>query len=172
MGRLVVIAFVAMALQAPAASAAAPGQYGPPEWLPLHTSSDGKPYDIGCVKTNCTISGAPYHSYWAIDFLDHANQPDAPVFAAGKGQVVDVVSSHSACGPTGTPANYVYIDHGGGIYSFYVHVRTVAVTVGQWVDERTQIGSIGAVGYTFPCPAYHLHYAVYGAGGNALEPAR
>jgi hypothetical protein len=162
-------AIAAASALAAVAAAAGPGQYGPPEWLPLHSSSDGAPYDIGCVRTNCTISGAPYHDYWAIDFLDHANRPGAPVFAAGKGQVTDVVSAFSACGPTGTPANYVYISHGNGVSSFYVHLSTISVARGEWVDERTQIGTVGAVGYTFPCPAYHLHYAVYGLG-SAVEP--
>lgn len=168
---LAVIAVVAVApAHAPSASlAAGPGQYGPPEWLPLRVSSDGKPYDVGCVKTNCTISGAPYHDYWAIDLLDHAGQPGAPVFAAGKGQVVGVIGSLTACGPSGTPANYVYIDHGNGVFSYYVHMTTVTVSTGQWVDENTQIGTVGAVGYTFPCPAYHLHYAVY-ASSVAIDP--
>jgi hypothetical protein len=164
---LVVIA----AALAPAASlAAGPGQYGPPEWLPLRVSSDGQPYDVGCVKMNCTIDGAPYHNYWAIDFIDHADQPGAPVFAAGRGQVMDVVGSFTACGPSNTPANFVYIDHGNAVHTIYVHMSTVSVVQGQWVDENTQIGTIGAVGYTFPCPAYHLHYAVYGRTSASIDP--
>jgi hypothetical protein len=145
---------------ASAASAAGPGQYSPPEWLPVRVSSDGAPYQIGCVRTNCTISGAPYHNYWAIDINDHGQNPGAPVFAAGAGQVVDVQSSYSECGPVGTPANYVVIDHGGGSTSQYFHLGTISVTQGQWVDPSTQIGTVGAVGYTFPCPFYHLHFQV------------
>jgi hypothetical protein len=138
--------------------------------LPLRVSSDAQPYDIGCVKTNCTISDAPYHNYWAIDFIDHADQPGAPVFAAGRGQVMDVVGSLTACGPSNTPANYVYLDHGNAVHTIYVHMSTVSVVTGQWVDENTQIGTIGAVGYTFPCPAYHLHYAVYGRTSASIDP--
>jgi len=54
------LAIVSVLLLASSASAAGPGQYSPPEWLPVRVSSDGVPYQIGCVRTNCTISGAPY----------------------------------------------------------------------------------------------------------------
>jgi hypothetical protein len=154
------LAIVSVLLLASSASAAGPGQYSPPEWLPVRVSSDGVPYQIGCVRTNCTISGAPYHNYWAIDINDHGQKPGAPVFAAGAGQVVAVQSSYSACGPVGTPANYVVIDHGGGVTSQYFHLGTILVTQGQWVDPSTQLGTVGAVGYTFPCPFYHLHFQV------------
>ena len=159
---------VSAALVPSFALAAVPGQYGPPEWLPLRVSSDGPPYTVGCVKTNCTISGSPYHDFWAIDLLDHANQPGAPVFAAGKGRVTGAVGSLTACGPNPTPANVVYIDHGNGVFSDYVHMTTVTVVPGQWVDQNTQIGAIGAVGYTFPCPTYHLHFEVttFGVRGD------
>jgi hypothetical protein len=83
---------------------------------------------------------------------------------------VDLVDTLTACGPSGTQANFVYIDHGNGLHSFYVHMNTVTVVKGQWVDENTQIGTIGAVGYTFPCPAYHLHYAVYGTTSASIDP--
>ena len=82
-------------------------------------------------------------------------------------QLVD--ASHSACGPVGTPANFVVVNHGGGSRSAYVHMATVTVKIGDWVDASTQIGTVGAVGYTFPCPAYHLHFQVLGDQGG-LEP--
>ena len=152
------------------ALAAGPGLYGPPEWLPLHASSDGAPYVVGCVRTNCTISGAPYHNYWAIDLIDHGQRPGAPVFAAGEGQVIAVQGAYSSCGGSlETPANYVVIDHGGRVVSEYVHLTTVSVSPSQWVDPNTQIGTIGAVGYTFPCPYYHLHYQVF-ANGSSIDP--
>jgi hypothetical protein len=128
--------------------------------LPLRHSLDGQPLTVGCVRTNCTISGGPYHNYWAIDIADHGQQPGAPIFAAGRGQVALVDASHSACGPIGTPANIVIVDHGDGIATQYVHLATIAVSRGDWVDQNTQLGTLGAVGYTFPCPWYHLHFAV------------
>ncbi len=157
----------ALGLAAPA-HAAGPGIYGPPAWLPVRSSSDGVPFVVGCVRTNCTVSGAPYHDYWALDLADHAQEPGAPVFAAGEGQVYAVDASHTACGPSGTPANYVVVDHGGGLFSRYVHLSTILVSVGQWVDQETELGTVGAVGYTFPCPWYHLHFDVYQASGGAI----
>lgn len=162
-------AVAAALVLASGASAAGPGQYSPPSWLPLHHSSSGGVFVVGCVMSNCTISGAPYHNYWAIDLADDAQHPGAPVYAAGSGQVTGVVASNTTCGPSGTPTNYVQIFHGNGLYSLYVHLSTVAVTVGQWVDPTTQIGTVGAVGFTFPCPWYHLHFEV-SQNGQRIPP--
>ena len=151
--------------------AAGTGQYLPPEWLPLRVSSDGNPIVVGCVRTNCSFFGGPYHNYWAIDFIDDANQPGAPVFAAGKGQVWSVMGSLQGCGPSGTPANYVTVYHNNGVFSSYLHMSTVSVAKDQWVDENTEIGKVGAVGFTFPCPYYHLHYEVTSSGA-ATSPDR
>jgi Ca2+-binding RTX toxin-like protein len=148
------------------ASPAVSAQYSPPSWLPLRSSSDGEPFRVGCVKNNCP---GPYHGYWAIDLLDQGHQPGAPVFAAGAGKVVSAVGSNSACGGEGTPSNYVRIDHGNGIVSRYVHLATVFVSAGDLVDENTQLGTVGSVGYTDPCPTYHLHFEVI-IGGARVDP--
>jgi hypothetical protein len=164
------IALLAAVLVPAAARAAGPGQYGPPEWLPLRFSAFDGDFTVGCVFSNCTVSGAPYHNYWAIDILDGSGRPGAPVYAAGAGRVISVDASHTACGPQGTPANFVNVDHGNGTYSRYVHMATIQVAVGQWVDENTKIGTVGAVGYTFPCPLYHLHFEVVSFTTGRLEP--
>jgi hypothetical protein len=146
-----------------------PGEYGPPQWLPLRASVDGQPLVLGCVRTNCIVGGAPYHNYWALDIADHGQQPGAPIFAAGKGRVVLADGSYTACGGPQTPWNFVLVDHGDGVGSGYGHLATVTVSVGQWVDPDTQLGTLGAVGFTFPCPWYHLHYWVT-RGGVQVEP--
>jgi len=137
------------------AVAAGPGQYGNPEWLPLRHSASGGAFKVSCVLNNCSGN---YHGYWALDLSDPSAQPGAPVFAAGAGQVTTAIGSYHSCGGSGTPANVVTVNHGGGVVSRYLHLNTVVASVGQWVDESTQIGTVGSVGYTDPCPAYHLHY--------------
>ena len=142
---------------------AGPGQYGPPEWLPLRN-----PADIGCVRTNCTFSGEPYHGDWAIDFLDPANQPGDPIYAAGAGQAF-VNQTGTQCGGPGTPGNSVRIDHGNGKISLYAHLTTILITNNQWVDQNTQIGTMGTTGQVSPCPAHHLHYHVQ-VSGTRVDP--
>src|SRR5262245_4259804 len=129
-------------------------QYSPPEWLPLRS-----PATVGCVNTNCTIDGAPYHNYWAIDLLDPNNQPGAPIYAAGAGQLHIISAGGTACGTSlSTPVNAVSVNHGNGVTSVYYHLDSILGTEGQWVDTATQIGTVGHGGYTFPCPpgANHL----------------
>jgi Fibronectin type III domain len=48
-------------------------------------------------------------------------------------------------------------------------MTTISVEIGQWVDQSTQIGTVGAVGFTFPCPYYHLHYEVDQVGTGPIE---
>jgi hypothetical protein len=56
------LAFLLLGGSPSVVSAAGTGQYGPPEWLPLRSSSDGQPYNVGCVKTNCLgPNSRPYH---------------------------------------------------------------------------------------------------------------
>jgi hypothetical protein len=129
--------------------AAAAGAQSPPIWLPFRA-----PMKVGCVKSNCA---GPYHGYWAIDFETITNQPGQPVYAAGAGQV-HVISRGTGCGPSGTAANALSIDHGGGVQSIYFHLHDFAVADGAWVTPNTVIGHVGSTGYTVPCPDYHLHY--------------
>ncbi len=158
-------------------SAAGPDTYGAPVWLPIRVSSNGASFIVGAVKTNGTLGKKPYHGYWAIDFLDAANQPGAPVYAAGAGKVVGVSTGHTECSATDkkAPTNYVWISHdkgdkgGKGLVSRYLHLTTVSVGLGDWVDEGTQIGTIGSVGFTTPCPTNHLHFEVR-ENGRLVDP--
>ncbi|MFP5317677.1 MAG: FG-GAP-like repeat-containing protein [Acidimicrobiia bacterium] len=130
---------------------AGPGQYGPPEWLPLRN-----PAYVGCVRTNCA---GPYHGEWAIDFIDPESTPGDPIYAAGAGQV-RINETGSGCGPS-APGNTLQIDHGGGVLSLYGHLHTVLVANGQWVDQNTQLGTMGTTGRVDPCGSEHLHYAKF-----------
>lgn len=143
-----------------------PGGYGPPTWFPLRRAANSGPFKVSCVFSNCP---GPYHGYWAIDFSDPSGQPGAPVYAAGPGRVITAVGSNSRCGGPGTPSNFVAVDHGAGVVTRYLHLSTVTVGQGQWVNQGVQVGAIGSVGYTDPCPAYHLHFEVI-RGGQTQDP--
>ena len=64
--------------------------------------------------------------------------------------------------------NYVIVDHGGGQYAWYFHLRknSVAFTVGQTVKQGDQVGFAASSGNSF---GPHLHFEVQ-QNGVAVEP--
>jgi len=73
-----------------------------------------------------------------------------PIYAANRGRVVlakDLFFS----------GNAVYIDHGQGIFTTYLHLSKIDVAVGDMVERGQQLGLAGATGrVTGP----HLHWGV------------
>jgi hypothetical protein len=150
-----------------------PTLFREPSWLPFRGS-----YLIGCVRTNCGGGG---HGDWAIDIPMAVNDP---VYSTASGQVElavanqggncnqNVVDDLEDC-PEGSEGNAVLIDHGGGVYSFYGHLRTVMVHNGEMVSEGTVIGGAGNSGWTDPS-FVHLHYEEWQGllweGGERTEP--
>jgi peptidoglycan hydrolase-like protein with peptidoglycan-binding domain len=53
--------------------------------------------------------------------------------------------------------NFVAVNHGGGIRTFYAHLSRVSVRVGQLVGEGSQLGLVGATG---DATGPHLHFEV------------
>lgn len=94
-----------------------------------------------------------------------------PIFAALDGRVVD---SHDGEPDMNTvwqdvPANYVVLDHGGGYYALYWHMKrgSVAVQRNQTVTSGTQIGLTGSSGFS---TGPHLHFESW-KDGQWFEPA-
>ena len=73
-----------------------------------------------------------------------------PIYAANRGRIVlakDLFYS----------GNAVFIDHGLGLYTTYLHLSNVNVAVGDWVERGQLLGLAGATGrVTGP----HLHWGV------------
>jgi murein DD-endopeptidase MepM/ murein hydrolase activator NlpD len=81
---------------------------------------------------------------------DFAGAVGEPVLAPADG-VVALVGSFYLGG------NVIYIDHGGGLSSAYLHLSATAVKQGDSVKAGQRIGSVGATGrVTGP----HLHWIV------------
>jgi murein DD-endopeptidase MepM/ murein hydrolase activator NlpD len=62
--------------------------------------------------------------------------------------------------------NFVIIDHGGGIATAYGHNTSLAVTVGQHVEQGSVIAYSGSTGHS---TGPHVHFEVR-VNGNAVDP--
>jgi hypothetical protein len=102
----------------------------------------------------------------------------APVYATGGGRVVALSDglqdsrtfddSGLADNPMMLYGNYVVIDHGGGEFSMFGHLRqsSIGVRVGDVVTQGQQIAQVGSTGSAyFP----HLHYEMRTGTGLKVE---
>ncbi len=72
------------------------------------------------------------------------------VIAAASGTVVIATYSTSA-------GNYVMLNHGGGVYTVYMHMSSIAVSVGDSVSMGDTVGAVGSTGYS---TGPHLHFGL------------
>jgi murein DD-endopeptidase MepM/ murein hydrolase activator NlpD len=97
---------------------------------------------------------------WYHMALDIAN-PSAPaVLAADSGTVVYAGWSSSGYG------NMILVDHGNGYQSLYGHLSSYSVSVGDSVNQGSQIGVMGSTGRS---TGTHLHFEIR-SGGTILNP--
>ena len=84
-----------------------------------------------------------------------------PVIASNNGKVVMARELQ-------VRGNMVIIDHGGGLYSGYAHLATIAVSEGQDVVAGEQIATVGNTGLS---TGAHLHWeiAIHGVLVDALR---
>lgn len=91
--------------------------------------------------------------------VDWAGPQGTPIFASGSG-VVTHAGRQSGYG------NLVIIQHDFGLESYYAHLSSIAVNVGQRVSRGDRIGGMGATGRT---TGVHLHYEIR-SGGRPINP--
>lgn len=105
-------------------------------------------------RTAPTSGASSYHQ--GID-IGAANGAD--IVAAADGTVRAATSSSAA-------GNYVMIDHGGGLYSVYMHASELLVSPGQQVTAGQVIARVGSTGIS---TAPHLHFGV-SQNGSYVSP--
>lgn len=112
----------------------------------------------GARGSICSGGGCSGSFHYAVDLGTGCS---APIYAANSGVV-------RFAGWSGTYGNYVQIDHGGGVWTGYAHIRPggTFVGVGEWVGAGQNIASSGTTGASTGC---HLHYEVW-IGGSRINP--
>ena len=74
----------------------------------------------------------------------------------------------TAVRPDPKGGNTVNVKHSGGVTSYYAHMGTIAVHVGDHVTTSSVLGTVGASGNAKGFP--HLHLQVW-RGGQLVDPA-
>lgn len=92
--------------------------------------------------------------------IDISAQTGASILAAASGTVVIATYSYSA-------GNYIMINHGGGIYTVYMHCSQLLASEGQEVAQGETIARVGSTGYS---TGPHLHFGIR-ANGSYVNPS-
>lgn len=91
--------------------------------------------------------------------IDIGAASGSAIKAAADGEVIVATYSPSA-------GNYIMINHGGSVFTVYMHCSSIGVSVGQKVTQGQTIGAVGSTGYS---TGPHLHFGIR-ASGNYLNP--
>ena len=101
--------------------------------------------------------GPPDTAHSGVDYGAAAGTP-VPACATGRVALVDKLTIRG---------NAVYLDHGLGVYSGYLHLSQLHVRVGEPVERGQVVGQVGATGFA---NGPHLHWEVR-VGGVNVAPA-
>jgi len=92
--------------------------------------------------------------------LDIAAKIGTPIIAPASATVIDTGNYYFN-------GNTVFLDHGQGLLSAYLHMNTITVKAGQVVQQGDELGTVGETGrVTGP----HLHWIVY-LNKTPVDPA-
>jgi len=91
--------------------------------------------------------------------IDFGGDVGDPIFATADGKV-------SQTGYDRAMGNYIYVKHGNGLETVYMHLSKTLVKKGQNVKKGEQIGKLGSTGRS---TGPHLHYEVH-KNGEAVNP--
>ena len=129
----------------------------PPRWRTpfLPPVEEYRPANFGVRRV---INGDPRMPHAGVDIRLPAG---TPVRAIADGRV-------AFAGEQFFGGRSVVIDHGGGVFSVYYHLKEFSVVEGQEISRGDRVGSVGATGRaTGP----HLHFGVRVPGGR-VDPTR
>jgi len=91
--------------------------------------------------------------------VDMAAPGGSPILAAYDGEVAAAAYSSSM-------GNYIYLNHGSGLVTIYMHASALYVTKGQKVSKGDKIAAVGTTGTS---TGNHLHFGVR-LNGSYVDP--
>ena len=91
--------------------------------------------------------------------MDFAASTGTPIYAAAAGKVTIARSSATA-------GNWIVIDHGNGLQTYYMHASALYVSEGQSVSKGQNIAAVGSTGQS---TGPHLHFQVM-QNGSPVNP--
>ncbi|MCD8084225.1 MAG: peptidoglycan DD-metalloendopeptidase family protein [Clostridiales bacterium] len=107
-------------------------------------------------RSSPTEGASSYHQG-----IDISAGTGSAIVAAASGTVVVSTYSYSA-------GNYVMINHGGGVYTVYMHCSSLLVSEGATVKQGQTIAKVGSTGYS---TGPHLHFGIR-SGGKYVNPSQ
>lgn len=108
-----------------------------------------------------TWSGRTFEGHglrWAVDLTQGSDDAGKPVVASAAGTVKSAITRPDSYG------RYVVIDHGDGWTTYYAHLSSYSVGVGDEVAAGQRIGRLGSTGNS---SGPHLHYEQRASGASA-----
>jgi murein DD-endopeptidase MepM/ murein hydrolase activator NlpD len=109
-----------------------------------------------------------YNGKFAKDYyhrgVDYAGGSGSPVVAPAAGKVALVGQEVAGFRVHG---NVVGVDHGQGVVSIFMHLKTIKVKEGDFVQPGDMIGTVGSTGAS---TGPHLHWGLY-VQGQSIDPA-
>lgn len=140
-----------------AVSAVSDVKYWDGKFIYPSSAKQSTPYGVK-RKINGVLNEDYFHK--GLDFA--ANEGDI-VKASAKGKVI--LAGHTDKGFV-VNGNCIFIDHGHGVISAYLHLSKILVQEGEIVKKGQEIGKVGSTGIaTGP----HLHWGIY-VFGKPVEP--
>lgn len=93
--------------------------------------------------------------------IDIGASTGSDIVAAASGTVI--ISTYSV-----SAGNYIMIDHGGGVFTVYMHCSQLLASVGDKVSQGQVIAKVGSTGYS---TGPHLHFGIR-SGGAYVNPLK
>ena len=117
------------------------------------------PYDDAYVSSSFKERWGRRHN--GIDTCRWAGTHGADIISVKSGTVEE-----ANWGWGGGYGNYVVVNHGEGVLTYYAHLSNITVSVGQSVRQGDVIGQAGNTGYSFGA---HLHFGLM-INGSWVNP--
>lgn len=117
------------------------------------------PYEDAYISSSFKVRWGKQHN--GIDTCRWSGTHGADVIAVKAG-TIEVAN----WGYGGGYGNYVVVNHGNGVLSYYAHLSNITVSVGQRVTQGQVIGQAGNTGYSFGA---HLHFGLM-INGSWVNP--